>query len=70
MSPPRNAKPRMAAGLGQIKSTTAITKRTAGRPEFQGNRRNARNADQRPPQWDEPSESDAMRLLERLWGRS
>ena len=39
-------------------------------PEFQGNRRNARNADQRPPQWDEPSESDAMRLLERLWGRS
>lgn len=29
-----------------------------------------RNRDQKPPTWSEPPESVAMRLLERLWGRS
>ena len=31
--------------------------------------RTKRHADQRAPYWEDPPESDALTLLERLWGR-
>lgn len=40
-----------------------------GRPEFQENGGNARNASQRPPTWPRPAGADALDLLARLWGR-
>jgi hypothetical protein len=39
-----------------------------GRPEFQEKAGNARNRNQRPPQWTPPKGWHAGDLLERLWG--
>ena len=55
---------------GAFQSGTDSPKPSNGRPEFQGNIGNARNRGQKSPTWHEPPESAAMRLLERLWGRT
>jgi hypothetical protein len=55
------------AGAGTHEREDSNAKPTAGRPPFQGNSANARNAAQRAPSWDDPPESDAMRLLGASW---
>jgi hypothetical protein len=64
----RHRETQRGLGLGvEQGSTDTANSRTDSR-ELQG-MATKRHADQRAPRWDDPPESDAVRLLDRLWGQ-
>jgi hypothetical protein len=67
--PPRRDEARVAAGSrSQNKADDDSANPRTGRPTHQGKSAPARNACQRPPQWEPPAGWPAAELLEALWG--